>query len=45
MTNEDYIRQLDIALSKIPKQASIWLIGDFNLPDVDWENFCVSQWW
>ena len=38
-TNEDYIRQLDIALSKIPKQASIWLIGDFNLPDVDWENF------
>ena len=37
-TNEDYIRQLDIALNKIPRQASIWLLGDFNLPHVDWEN-------
>ena len=36
-TNENYIRQVDIALGKIPKQASIWLKGDFNLPDVDWE--------
>ncbi|XP_072021366.1 uncharacterized protein [Amphiura filiformis] len=42
-TNEDYIKQLDIALSKIPKQASIWLLGDFNLPDVDWEKFAFKS--
>ena len=38
-TNEDYIRQLDIDLGKILEQALIWLIGDFNLPYDDWENF------
>ena len=38
-TDADYIKLLDSALSKIPPQASIWLLGDFNLPDVDWENF------
>jgi hypothetical protein len=42
-TNEDYIKQLDTALSKIPKQASVWLLGDFNLPDVDWEKFAFKS--
>ena len=37
-TKEDYIRQLDIALNKIPRQASIWLLSDFNLPHLDWEH-------
>lgn len=37
-TNADYVKQLDRALSKIPLQASVWLLGDFNFPDVDWEN-------
>ncbi|XP_072051684.1 uncharacterized protein [Amphiura filiformis] len=39
VTNTDYVKQLDSALSKIPPQASVWLLGDFNLPDVDWEIF------
>ena len=33
----DYAKELDASLSKIPPNANIWLLGDFNLPDVDWE--------
>ena len=36
-TNTDYLRELDKSLVNIPKSASIWLLGDFNLPDIDWE--------
>ncbi|XP_072028466.1 uncharacterized protein [Amphiura filiformis] len=35
-TNSDYVRLLENSLEKIPKQSSVWLLGDFNLPDVDW---------
>ncbi|XP_072018292.1 uncharacterized protein [Amphiura filiformis] len=35
-TDNDYMRLLDDSLQKIPKNASIWLLGDFNLPDVNW---------
>ena len=33
----DCVRELGVSLSKIPLGASIWLLGDFNLPDVDWD--------
>ena len=36
-TDTDYVKELDSSLSKIPPNASIWLLGDFNIPDIDWE--------
>ena len=35
-TDNDYMRLLESSIEKIPGHASIWLLGDFNLPDVDW---------
>ena len=35
-TDEDYIETLRSSLEKIPVHDNIWLLGDFNLPDVDW---------
>ena len=36
-TDTDYVRELDLSLSRIPSTAGIWLLGDFNVPDIDWE--------
>lgn len=36
-TDLNYISELDSSLSKIPRSATIWLLGDFNIPDVDWK--------
>lgn len=36
-TNRDFVNELDLSLSRIPPNASIWLLGDFNLPDIDWD--------
>ncbi|KAJ8020472.1 RNA-directed DNA polymerase from mobile element jockey [Holothuria leucospilota] len=36
-TDRDYLLHLDLSLSKIPKNAAVWLLGDFNLPSVDWD--------
>lgn len=41
-TDNDYLRLLDDSLQKIPKNASIWLLGDFNLPDVNWLSNCFT---
>ena len=35
-TDEAYIETLRSSLEKIPVHDNIWLLGDFNLPDVDW---------
>ena len=35
-TNSEYVRLLENSLEKIPKQSSVWILGDFNLPDIDW---------
>ena len=35
-TDEAYIETLRSSLQKIPAHDSIWLLGDFNLPDFDW---------
>ena len=32
------INQLEQIIQKIPSKSHIWLSGDFNLPDMDWEN-------
>ena len=34
--NQDYLKELDVAISKLPVNCQIMLAGDFNLPDVDW---------
>ena len=36
-TNQQCILELDEILHKIPKSSHIWLAGDFNLPDINWE--------
>ena len=38
----EYLKQLQSSLSRIPIGAHIWLGGDFNLGDIDWENDCVK---
>ena len=35
-TDEAYLETLRSSLEKIPVYDNIWLLGDFNLPDVDW---------
>ena len=32
----DYFREIQKSLEKIPNHSYIWLLGDFNLPDIDW---------
>lgn len=41
-TDNDYLRLLDDSLQRIPKNASIWLLGDFNLPDINWNSNCFT---
>ncbi|KAJ8019402.1 hypothetical protein HOLleu_42043 [Holothuria leucospilota] len=36
-TGTDYLRLLEDSLRQIPSNASIWLLGDFNLPDINWD--------
>ena len=36
-TDTDYIKNLNAALAKIREHASVWLLGDINLPDVLWD--------
>ena len=39
-TDSEYMLKLEEAIQKIPKNASIWLLGDFNMPDIDWNTNC-----
>ena len=43
--NPEYLQQLHSLLNRIPadKGAHLWLGGDFNLPDINWEDESVSQ--
>jgi hypothetical protein len=36
-TDTDYVRLLETSLENIPKHASVWILGDFNMPDINWE--------
>ena len=40
----DYIGQLQKYLERIPTShgAHLWLEGDFNLADLDWQNECIT---
>ena len=40
-TDPDYLDNLSACLSKISRGAHLWLGGDFNLADIDWENECT----
>jgi len=31
------------SVKMIPKDAIIWILGDFNLPDIDWTNECIKD--
>ena len=33
----DSLQGLRDSLSKIPRSSNIWLLGDFNLPQIDWD--------
>ena len=37
------MKELDLSLSKVPKFASIWLLGDFNIHSADWNNNTVRH--
>ncbi|XP_071502572.1 uncharacterized protein, partial [Diadema antillarum] len=37
-SNLEYLEELELSLSRVPKNASVWILGDFNLPHVDWES-------
>ncbi|XP_052261072.1 uncharacterized protein LOC127865168 [Dreissena polymorpha] len=39
----DYLNHLDTCLSRIPTTAHIWLGGDFNLGDINWEDNSVKE--
>ena len=43
--NPEYLQQLHSLLNRIPtdKGAHLWLGGDFNLPNINWEDESVSQ--
>ncbi|XP_053398333.1 uncharacterized protein LOC123552572 [Mercenaria mercenaria] len=36
--DEDSLTELWSSLSKVPQDSTIWLLGDFNLPDIDWSS-------
>ena len=44
-SNSEYLQQLHSLLNRIPtdKGAHLWLCGDFNLQDINWEDESVSQ--
>ena len=35
-TDTSYMEHLQESLDKLPNHAHVWLMGDFNLPDVNW---------
>lgn len=35
--DQNYVKELDSAISKIPKNSQIILAGDFNVPDINWD--------
>jgi hypothetical protein len=37
------LQEFDASLQKIPKGSHIWVGGDFNLPDIDWQTHAVKQ--
>ena len=39
-TEPEYLDHLSSCLSRIPRGAHLWLGGDFNLGDIDWEDEC-----
>jgi hypothetical protein len=41
MDQPEYLSHLDTSLSRIPDGARIWMGGEFNLGDIDWENNIV----
>ena len=36
------LNELWLSLKQIPQNSTIWLLGDFNLPDIDWSNESVK---
>ena len=38
-----YIQSLSCHLSQFPQSCNIILLGDFNLPDVNWNIFCGNS--
>ena len=41
-SDEAYVEKIRTSLDKIPVLHNIWLLGDFNLPDIDWSVNCFK---
>ena len=35
--NAQSLQELWLSIAKIPKNSFIWIFGDFNMPDMDWQ--------
>lgn len=44
-SNKAYVENLRASLEKIPVQNNVWLLGDFNLPDIEWYFQSVQALW
>ncbi|XP_077997350.1 uncharacterized protein LOC144450581 [Glandiceps talaboti] len=42
-TDSTYITELQKSLGKKPAHAHVWLLGDFNLPDINWDTNCFKS--
>ena len=42
-TDIEYLTQLDLSLQQIDHSKNIWLVGDFNLPDINWGSDILSN--
>lgn len=36
--DDESLSELWLSLGKIPKDSIVWLLGDFNMPDINWVN-------
>ena len=41
-SEEAYVEKIRASLDKIAVQHNIWLLGDFNLPGIDWSVNCFK---
>ena len=43
MNDLGYLDNLETCLKKIPNSSHLWLAGDFNLPEINWNNLYCNN--